>query len=203
MKLLLKLCVLAMATASLAAPTAEAGTIYLTGLDGAREEPPNASPGTGFAWLDLDTTAHTLHIRFQFSGLLGTTTAAHIHAPTAAPFSGTAGVATQTPTFVDFPLGVTSGSYDQTFDTSLDSTWNAPYLAANGGTALGAEAALALALAEGKAYLNIHSTFRPGGEIRGFFHPVPEPSSMVMAAIAGLVGLGAVLRGRRRVKAAC
>ena len=141
---------------------------YIANLDGPSESPPNASPGTGFATVVFDSTAHILDVDVSFSGLLGTTTAAHIHAATALPGIGTAGVATQVPTFTGFPLGVTSGTYTHTFDTSLASTWNPAFITANGGTPLGAEAALGAALAAGKAYLNIHSTFRPGGEIRGF-----------------------------------
>ena len=47
---------------------------------------------------------------------------------------------------------------DQTFDTLSNSTYNAPFVTANGGTAAGAEAALFAGLAAGTAYLNIHTT---------------------------------------------
>ena len=44
----------------------------------------------------------------------------------------------------------------------------------------------------GKAYLNIHSAAYPGGEIRGFLVPVPEPETYaLMMAGLGLVGLAA------------
>ena len=45
------------------------------------------------------------------------------------------------------------------------------------------------------AYLNIHTTNFPGGEIRGQLAAVPEPSSFV---IGGLCALGLVVYGRRR-----
>ena len=80
-------------------------------LNGANESPANGSLGTGFAKVVYDGTAHTLGLDVSFSGLLGPDTAAHIHCCTVAPFTGTAGVATTTlplPTFVGFPLGVTS-----------------------------------------------------------------------------------------------
>ena len=114
-----------------------------------------------------------MRVEVTFSGLIGNTSASHIHGPTATPGVGTAGVATQTPTFIGFPLGVTSGTYDHTFDTTQTSTYNAAFVTANGGTAARAEAALAASLAAGTAYLNIHTTQYPGGEIRGFLIAVP------------------------------
>ncbi len=75
---------------------------------------------------------------------------------------------TTTPTFAGFPLGVTSGSYNNTLDLTLASSYNPAYITANGGTTATAEAALAAAIASGRAYLNIHSSVFGGGEIRGF-----------------------------------
>jgi hypothetical protein len=158
---------------------------YGASLSGSAESPPNASPGTGSALVQIDTLAHTMRVQVFFSGLLGTTTASHIHAATAFPGTGNAAVATQTPTFSGFPLGVTDGSYDRTFDTTLSSSFNSAFVTAHGGTAASAEAALFAALAADEAYLNIHTTAVPGGEIRGFLTPVPAPPAVV------LVGLGA------------
>ncbi len=114
-----------------------------------------------------------------------------------------------TPTFAGFPLGVTSGTYDAVFDTTLASTWNAAFVTANGGTPAGAEAALAAGIAAGQAYLNIHTSSFAGGEIRGFLalQPpaalnVPTLSSAGLALAAGLLGLfgAAVLRRRRSTR---
>jgi len=171
---------------------AEAAVIsYIASLDGPSESPPNASPGTGFAQVDIDTITNMMRVQVSFSGLLGTTMASHIHAPTASPGAGTAGVATTTPTFTDFPLGVTSGTYDHTFDLTAASSYNPAYVTANGGTTAGAEAALLAAMASGKSYLNIHTSVVPGGEIRGFLAPVPEPAGLVLASMGGLVVLAA------------
>jgi hypothetical protein len=160
-------------------------------LSGPSESPPNASPGTGFATVDYNDAAHTLHVDISFSGLLGTTTASHIHSATASPGTGTAGVATTTPYFAGFPIGVTSGTYDNTLDLTMASSWNPAYVTANGGTNAGAEAALAAGMAAGEAYLNIHTTVVPGGEIRGFLFAVPEPSTLVLAVLTfGLAMLG-------------
>ncbi|MGE3820564.1 MAG: CHRD domain-containing protein [Isosphaeraceae bacterium] len=172
--------------------------MYLTTLTGAAEAPPNASPGLGVAIVTFDPVAHILRIQTTFGGLLGTVTAAHIHAATATPGAGTAGVATQLPSLTGFPTGVTLGAYDHTFDSSLAATWNPAYIAANGGTTAGAEAALLAALNGGKAYLNIHTSSFPGGEIRGFLSPVPEPSQYVLALLGGIGFLATRLRRTRR-----
>jgi hypothetical protein len=171
--------------------------IYVAHLDGPSESPANASPGTGFAEVDFDLAAQTMRVQVSFSGLEGTTTASHIHSATAVPGTGTAGVATTTPTFTGFPLGVTSGTYDHTFDMSLASSYNPAFITANGGTVASAEAALAAGLAAGEAYLNIHTTVQPGGEIRGFLtQAVPEPSAICLMAVGTLAVLFASQRAR-------
>jgi len=173
---------------------------YYANLDGASEFPANGSGGTGFATVDYDNVAHTLALNVVFTNLTGNTTASHIHAPTLFPFALTnnAGVATTTPSFTGFPLGVTSGSFSSTLNLTLASSFNPSYVTANGGTTASAEAALAAAIASGRAYWNIHSSFAGGGEIRGFLTPVPEPSTLAVVGL-GLVGIAARTWSRRRV----
>jgi hypothetical protein len=165
-------------------------------LNGPSESPPNSSPGTGTAVVNFDTTANTMHVHVVFSGLQGATTASHIHSPTPSPGTLTAGVATTTPTFAGFPLGVTSGTYDNTLDMTMASSYNPAFVSANGGTPASAEAALLAGMQAGEAYLNIHTTVDPGGEIRGFLNVVPEPSSLAMVA-AGVLGCGVFPAFRR------
>jgi hypothetical protein len=178
-----------------ASPAAATITVYSAQLSGTNENPANASPGTGLAIVTIDDVLDTMRVQAFFSGLLGTTTASHIHC--CAPAGTNAGVATQTPFFAGFPIGVTSGSYDNTFDMTLTTSFNASFVTANGGTADSAFAALIAGLNAGTAYYNIHTTAFPGGEIRGQLAAVPEVSTW-MLLIGGFGMAGVALRRRRR-----
>ena len=167
-------------------------------LTGPAESPPNASPGKGSGFVEFDPALRTLRVNFTFSGLTGTTTASHIHCCVAP--NGTAGVATALPTFPGFPLGVTSGVYNNILDLTLASSYNPNYITANGGTPASAEAALAAAMAAGEAYWNIHSSVYPGGEIRGFLVAVPEPSSLALLGPGGIGVAVCAWKKRRAMK---
>jgi len=173
-------------------PAQAAPITFYTSLSGPAEAPPNASPGTGEATVIFDIDAHKMQVIANFAGLIGTTTAAHIHCCTAAPLSGSAPVATQTPSFIGFPLGVTAGSFDNTYDMTLASSYRAQFIADNGGTPATAELALFNAMSAGRTYFNIHTTAFPGGEIRGFLQ-IPEPGTLALLGL-GLAGLAASRR---------
>lgn len=182
----------AIATLAIASFSATAGAQTYTWniiLDGLQENPPNASPGFGDATITWNTATHMMSINLSFSGLLGPTTAAHIHAATAVAGTGNASVATTSPYFSGFPIGVTTGTYSNTLDMTLTSSYSPSYITANGGTTAGAEAALLAAMLNNTAYLNLHSQVFPGGEIRGF---IPTPG------VTAIMGLGGLLAARRR-----
>jgi hypothetical protein len=169
-------------------------------LTGAAESPSVITPASGFAVFTYDSTLRTLQFNVSFSGLIGNTTVAHVHAGANAAGVGNNGVATQTPSFAGWPAGVTSGTYNSpTFDLSQNSSWNSAYINANGGTTAGAEAALFSAMNNNRAYLNIHTTSFGGGEIRGYVTPVPEPATTA-AVGAGLLGAFALVRRARAVR---
>jgi hypothetical protein len=171
---------------------------FATFLDGASENPSNSSPGIGVAVAILDDTANTLRLVVAFGALEAPTTVAHIHCCVAPP--GNVGIATPT-VLPGFPLVVTAGVYDHTFDTTLPSTYSAPFLTDfGGGTAAGAEAALLAGLFAGQAYFNIHTSAHERGEIRGFFASVPEPGALELSLVGlGVIAvmIGATVRQRR------
>ena len=177
------------------APATNAALItFEVDLNGANENPDVASPGTGTAEVEIDTVLKTMTLDVIFSGLLGTTTASHIHCCT--PPTGNAGVATQVPTFIGFPLGVTSGTYSNVFDMSLLSSYNPDFVTMHGGTADSAFAFLLAGMLAGESYLNIHSSMFGGGEIRGTLIRVPEPGTLVLLGLA-FAGLAITLRRKK------
>lgn len=197
MKKNLVVALVAMAVVAASSTSSQATILsYSAILSGPAESPPNASPGTGIALVDYDDVAKTLTMHVEFQGLIGTTTVSHIHGPTVNPGLLTAPVMTTSPTFVGFPAGVTAGTYDAVLDLTLTSSYHPTFFANNGGTVASAEIALTNAIAQGRAYWNIHSSVFPGGEIRGFLLPVPEPASL------GLLAVGALSLARRRGRSA-
>lgn len=170
--------------------TTFAATIYTATLLGSNEVPPTGSSATGSVSVTLN--GNILSINEIFSGLTMPASAAHIHCcgpvgvnePVAIPFTG-------------FP-SATSGTYTNSFDLTLVSTYTAAFVAANGGTSASAEAAFIGSLNAFQTYANIHDATFPGGEIRGQLAQVPEPATVGLLLL-GWVALALKRRSRARV----
>lgn len=185
-----KVSVLVLVFSALALRASAAPITYVANLTGAAEFPSNPSSATGFAKVIYDEALHQLTVDVIFNNLTTGNTASHIHCCISpSDPNPLAGVATTTPTFTGFPTGATSGTFLGVFDLTLASSFRAGFITANGGTPGTAEVALKNGLNAGQAYLNIHTSTYPAGEIRGFLQPVPEPGtlSLLGASLAAWV----------------
>ncbi|MCK6477470.1 MAG: CHRD domain-containing protein [Phycisphaerales bacterium] len=136
--------------------------VYNFSMDGAQEVPPVATPGFGSATVTLNTDTGQVSLTGTYNDLIGTVTAAHIHG-LAAPGSNAGVILALTHT------GGTSGTL----------TGAGVFSAAN-----------IQGMLDGLTYVNVHTTFKAGGEIRG--QVVPAPASI------GLLGLAGLVASRRR-----
>jgi len=161
-----------------ARPAAALTIVYNLTLSGAQSVPANASTAFGTATVTVDDIAGTVQVDLSYAGLTGgNPSAAHIHCCVATSANGPVVIP-----FTGFPTA-TSGTYSNLFS--------------------GVSAANIAGIEAGLAYINIHDTVFPGGEIRGDILPsaVPEPRTAAMTA-AGLAMLALLSARRRRAKAA-
>jgi hypothetical protein len=198
MKRVLSVLALAAASTAVAVPAgaAPADPSYRAVASGALQDPPNASPGTSLVTIEVGGTQ--MLVDMPFRDLLGTTTDAHIHCCTSAAFTGVAPVAVP---FEGFPTGVHAGTYSNAIPLDDEMSYDPAFLSANGGTASSAESALIDAINANEAYVNIHTSLYPNGEIRGWLvaaPPVPEAAEWSMLAV-GLAGLMWMSRRRPMV----
>ena len=154
-------------------------------LTGAAESPPVATTAGGSVLVTFDSVASTVSVAEWFFGLSAGLSDNHIHCCTTTPLTGTAGVAVG---FTGLPIGATTGTYSNTFTL-----------------APAAYTSLLNGALSGKAYVNVHTTACPSGEIRGFLGlvaaTVPEPQTYaLLAAGLGIVGWLARRRGGPTMK---
>ncbi len=153
------------------AMAAQGQVVTLTAsLSGLEEVPPNASPATGFATLQIDIISRAWTLDISWGTLIAPMTVAHIHRA---------------------PIGV-NGPVIIGLDGSGSPAWP---LFAPGSTSFNSGGALPAPflwpaselqnLLDGNTYINIHSQFFPGGEIRGQL--VPVPGAGVLLAMGGLL----------------
>jgi hypothetical protein len=185
--------IVAAALVSAAMPATAAS--FFAVLSGDQEVPPVMTPATGEGRITV--LGDIMRVLIDYRDLTTPLTVAHIHC--CAPRGMNAGVAVD---LDKIPLPQTlSGSFERMFDLSMDMTYSASFLNANGGTAAGARAALLSAFNAETAYINLHTQRFPPGEIRGQIAVVPEPGTWAML-IAGFGLVGGALRRRRPVAAA-
>jgi hypothetical protein len=137
-------------------PTAPANVVYTATLNGASERPnPITTNATGTFTGTLNPTTNVMTYTLTWQNLTTTSNNAHIHGPTAATGTATAGV------LIDFNGGGrtlthgTSGNATGTIDLNVAAT-----------TTVSGDSLKKL-LDAGRAYVNVHSTTNPGGEILG------------------------------------
>ncbi|MFS2024052.1 CHRD domain-containing protein [Massilia sp. CT11-137] len=198
MKRVLSVLALAAASTAVAVPAgaAPADPSYRAVATGALESPPNPSPGTSLVTIDLG--GKEMFVDMPFRDLDGTTTDAHIHCCTGTAFTGVAPVAVP---FQDFPMGVTAGTYSKAIPLDDAMSYDPAFVSTHGGTASSAETALIDAINANEAYVNIHTSLYPNGELRGWLvaaPPVPETAEWSMLAV-GLAGLMWMSRRRPMV----
>jgi CHRD domain/PEP-CTERM motif len=173
-----------------------AATTFTSRLSGLNEIPtPNNSAGSGVATAAFFNANNSIRLTGSFQNLTGLTLFGHLHCCTTPNANTTVAIE-----FTDnpgFQVGVRSGSFDVTYNLLDAATYGAAFLAASGGTALGARNRLLSGLNNNLGYFNIHSTVFRGGEIRGQLAGIPEPASWGMM-IVGFGMAGAAMRRRKQ-----
>jgi hypothetical protein len=112
---------------------------YGATLDGAQEVPPVPTPGTGTGTFTLDA-AKMLTVHVEFSNLIGAVTLSHIHCCAGPGVNAGALFNLIPPQPASSPIDIVVGPLTPAQEASLNA---------------------------GLMYVNVHTDFRTGGEIRG------------------------------------
>ncbi len=121
-------------------------TTFVTTMNGAGENPVKAVPGTGTATIVKAGGVYTYTI--TYTGMTGPLTGGHIHGPAAAGANATVIVP-----FANASGAAASGTLTGTFTST--------------NTATISNDSLDVLMRTGNAYVNLHTTANPLGEIRG------------------------------------
>jgi CHRD domain len=152
MKTLLSACALALAFLLPATASAQS-VIMVASLTGGEENPAVLTGAVGTAEVAIDTAAPEIAVTLRLFNIPTGTTAGHIHA-------GPRGV--NGPVIIDFPIPT-----GRTGDLSLTFRVGPGQLRARPEVGVNTFEDAIQSIVGGGAYVNIHSTAFPGGEIRG------------------------------------
>jgi hypothetical protein len=136
-----------------------AQTTYTTVMTGGNEVPPVVTTATGTASVVLDAAQTQLSITCSFQNLIGVYTLSHIHGPATPGVNAGVRWGFVAPAA---PWVFSNGNHDGTITNFIVSPVNATDVAN---------------LNAGLFYVNVHSDFRPGGEIRGQLGLAPVPTA--------------------------
>lgn len=143
--------------AMLAISAAAQASVFVTTLTGAEEVPSNSSSASGIVLLIVNDVTGAFSLTGGYLDLDADITAAHIHGP-AAPGVNAA---------VLVPLNHTGGTLGTLSAVGVFNATQLPIVLA------------------GLAYVNVHNSSFPGGEIRGQL-VIPEPGTYALIAGLGL-----------------
>ena len=152
MRTLLSACALALAFLLPASASAQTATMVAT-LTGAEENPAVLTGAVGTAEVAIDGGSRELTVSLRLFNIPTGTTAGHIH-------TGPRGV--NGPVVIDFPIPA-----GRTGDIALDFRVNQGQFRARPEIGINTMEDMIQTIVGGGAYVNIHSTTFPGGEIRG------------------------------------
>lgn len=165
---------------------AQADTTFSASLTGAADGA--TTSGTGFAWVDVNSSMTQISYTLSFQGLTSDATMSHIHYG-AAGTNGPILLWFFPSTLMPTPTA-TSGSYSGMWTES-------DLMKQSTDPAITTFATLIGDLEAGNTYVNIHSTNYPMGELRGQLMMTPEPGALALVGLSLILVAGGIARRRK------